>query len=86
MLVDPTLSFPHVGYAIGRQIGGAVERNRLRRRLRAIMSTHDMELAPGWYLFGVSGAARTYGYTQLEANVGRLIRGIRTRGVQKSEQ
>lgn len=86
MLVDPNLSFPHVGYAIGRQIGGAVERNRLRRRFRAIMSTHDMDLAPGWYLFGASVAVRTYGYPQLEANIGRLIRVIRTRGVQKSGQ
>ncbi len=86
MLVDPSLSFPHVGYAIGRQIGGAVERNRLRRRLRAIMSTHDMDLSPGWYLFGVSVAARTYGYAQLEASMGRLIRAIQAHSAQKSGQ
>ncbi|MGH9190794.1 MAG: ribonuclease P protein component [Acidimicrobiales bacterium] len=28
---------PRVGYAIGRNLGGAVVRNRLRRRLRAVV-------------------------------------------------
>lgn len=84
MLVDPNLSFPHVGYAIGRHIGGAVVRNRLRRRLRAIMSSHGTDLAPGWYLLGVSGLARTYSYAQLEGNVRRLIQAIQAHSVQKS--
>lgn len=84
MLVDPTLSFPHVGYAIGRQIGGAVVRNRLRRRLRAIMTTYEGEIAPGWYLFGASVAVHTYGFAQLEANFGRLIMAIQAPSAQRS--
>lgn len=45
---------PHVGYAIGRGVGSAVVRNRLRRRLRAILA--ELELSPGLYLFGVHDA------------------------------
>ena len=32
-----------VGYAVGRRTGGAVERNRLRRRLRAVVRTIETE-------------------------------------------
>lgn len=82
MLVDPDLCFPHVGYAIGRQVGGAVVRNRLRRRLQAIMSNHDVNLTPGWYLLGVSVVARTYSFAQLGTNVGRLVDAIKAQNVQ----
>ena len=85
-MVDPNLSIPHIGYAIGRQIGGAVVRNRLRRRLRAIMSTHQTDFSPGWYLIGVSEAARSYDYSQLESSASRLIQAIRTQNLQKSVQ
>ena len=86
LVVEPSLSIPHMGYAIGRQIGGAVVRNRLRRRLRAIMSAREMELTPGWYLIGVSTAARNFGYAQLESSVSRLIRAIHSRSDQKLPQ
>lgn len=76
--MDSNLSIPHMGYAIGRQVGGAVVRNLLRRRLRAIMMTHHTDLAPGWYLVGVSEAVRTYGFAQLAGNAARLIQVIRS--------
>lgn len=84
MLVDPDLSFPHVGYAIGHQIGGAVIRNRLRRRLQAILGTHESDLVPAWYLLGVAVAARSYNYAELESNVGRLLTALQAQKVQKS--
>jgi len=84
MLVDPALSFPHVGYAIGRHIGGAVVRNRLRRRLQAIMRSHETDLAPGWYLLGVSVPARAYSYIQLESNVVHLMGTIQAHSARKS--
>jgi ribonuclease P protein component len=50
---------PRVAYAIGRSVGSAVVRNRLRRRLRAL--AHDWaragELRPGWYLVGATPVA-----------------------------
>lgn len=41
-----------VAYAIGRRVGNSVERNRLRRRLRAAVRQleEDAELRPGAYL------------------------------------
>lgn len=86
MVVDPSLSIPHMGYAIGRQIGGAVVRNQLRRRLQAIMRTRQNDLSPGWYLIGVSASARNFGYAQLEGSVSRLIRAIHSQSLQKSLQ
>ena len=49
-LADPALGRAHVGFAIGRPVGGAVVRNRLRRRLRMIV--REYPLVPGWWLIG----------------------------------
>jgi ribonuclease P protein component len=44
-----------VAYAVSKKVGGAVVRNRVRRRLRPMMDQLDREarLAPGGYLVGV---------------------------------
>lgn len=86
MLVDLDLSFPHVGYAVGHSVGGAVVRNQLRRRLRALMSIHGADLTPGWYLLGVSAEARTYDFAQLGRNVDRLVSAIQAHSVQGSSR
>jgi ribonuclease P protein component len=54
-LHDPSISPPRVAFAIGRAHGSAVERNRLRRRLRAALRRLDStgRLAPGMYLMGI---------------------------------
>jgi ribonuclease P protein component len=36
------------GLSTGKRLGGAVVRNRVRRRLRAAIATHEADLAPGW--------------------------------------
>jgi ribonuclease P protein component len=64
-----------VAYAIGRHTGNAVERNRVRRRLRAAVHDHAAELAPGAaYLFGASRGAMTMPYEELAASVAVLLR------------
>lgn len=55
-----------VAYAIGRKVGSAVVRNRLRRRLRAAVRDLDRSrggLATGAYLISLrpEAAQRTYG-------------------------
>jgi ribonuclease P protein component len=48
----PTPGPPRVAFAIGRPVGGAVERNRLRRRLRAAVDdlARRGDVPPGTYL------------------------------------
>ena len=58
---------PRVAFAIGRHVGPAVVRNRIRRRLRAIL--REVALAPGDYLFGVSADARSVPFEQLQRMV-----------------
>lgn len=60
---------PRVAYAIGRKVGGAVVRNRIRRRLRAITREVGVQLRPGAYLFGVNAAAASLSYGDLRATV-----------------
>lgn len=42
------LSRTRVGFSTGRRLGGAVVRNRVRRRLRAIVRYLAPRVAPGW--------------------------------------
>jgi ribonuclease P protein component len=49
---------PRVAYAIGRRTGGAVERNRIRRRLRHVVSNHSERLSRDYqYLVGAGQEA-----------------------------
>lgn len=39
-----------MGYAISKATGGAVDRNRIRRRIRAAIGASNMPLTSGFYL------------------------------------
>ena len=56
VIADPAAVPPRVAYAVGRSVGGAPVRNRVRRRLRALARTHADQLAPGWYLVGADAS------------------------------
>lgn len=53
---------PRAAYSIGRRVGPAVVRNRVRRQLRMLMCEASPRLAPGAYLVGAGpeAAKRTY--------------------------
>jgi ribonuclease P protein component len=64
-----------VAYAVGRRIGGAVERNRLRRRLRSAVSVVESEagLSPGAYLVVPSRETSKLEYEELVSTVHKAI-------------
>jgi ribonuclease P protein component len=62
---------PAVAYAIGRRVGTAVVRNRLRRRLRAAMS--EARPAAGDYLVHAGPAAAVVPYADLKVLVSQAI-------------
>jgi ribonuclease P protein component len=65
---------PSVAFAVGRSVGNAVARNRLRRRLRAVCRAHAGELEPGHaYLLGASPAAAHASFAELDDTVRELI-------------
>jgi ribonuclease P protein component len=62
-----------VAYSIGRRVGTAVVRNRVRRRLRAAMREVDRErggLSPGAYLVLAHPEAGTAPYAELKRSLG----------------
>jgi ribonuclease P protein component len=57
---------PRVAYVVGRRVGGAVARNRVRRRLRAVVRAESSALVPAHvYLVGAGPAAATTSYSEL---------------------
>lgn len=65
-----------VAYAVGRRVGNAVVRNRLRRRLRAAVREIDAErggLAPGAYLISARPEAAGRPYADLRATLGEAL-------------
>ena len=67
---------PQVAYAIGKKVGGAVARNRLRRRMRAIVAELGPALAPGAYLFGATAEAAELTFGELRAVVSEAVQAI----------
>lgn len=61
---------PRVAYAVGRSVGSAVARNRLRRRLRAAVHAERCGLARGAaYLVAASPDASHVPFTELRAHL-----------------
>ncbi len=77
-LPEASVGPPRLALAVGRRVGGAVVRNRVRRRLReaARHLAGSGALPAGAYLASVSPAAATASYDRLhddlEAAVGAL--------------
>ena len=62
-----------VAYAIGRTVGTAVTRNRLRRRLRSIVAELAPELRPGTYLISADPSAATLDHGDLRRTLCMLL-------------
>jgi ribonuclease P protein component len=79
-VLDPSLSPPRVAFAIGRAFGPAVQRNRVRRQLRSLLS--ETTVPPGAYLIGARPDAVARSYPELRHDLQKLISAQqRNRGV-----
>ena len=56
-----------LGLPVGKKVGGAVQRNRVRRRLREIYRLHEGELQTGYDIVVVARVKAAFvGYWQME--------------------
>jgi len=77
-VVGPGSEPPRVAYAVGRRVGSAVVRNRVRRRLRAATRAHADTLVPGCaYLVSTAGTAAACTYAELSASLHDSFRALR---------
>ena len=68
-----TWSRCEVAYAINRQVGNAVTRNRLRRRLRSILSERVSSLPTGAYLVRTGPDASQLEFYELKVAMSRAL-------------
>jgi ribonuclease P protein component len=65
------------GFSIKKALGGAVVRNRIRRRIREIVRCHRTEIPTGWdiVIHPKSSVARAE-FAALTADLVRLMKGV----------
>jgi len=70
-------SGPRVGFTVGKVLGGAVERNRIRRRMRAAVQRHLAELArPLDVVLHPRKSVLNLKFAQLDAEIGEVIAAV----------
>jgi ribonuclease P protein component len=66
------------GISIKKALGGAVARNRIRRRIREILRRNRTEIPTGWdIVIHPKSTVAQASFAPLEAELVRLLRGIR---------
>ena len=76
---EPDGGAPRVAFAIGRQVGGAVHRNRARRRLRAVLTELSAELSGRAWLVGASPDVLDAEYAGLRTSAESAVRQLTSR-------
>jgi ribonuclease P protein component len=75
---DPAASPLRVAFSVGRSVGSATRRNRLRRRLRVIVAAAAARagIGAGWLLIGATPTATELTFEQLSAEVETLVQRV----------
>jgi len=72
-LKQPTWSGLEVAYAVNRRVGSAVVRNRLKRRLRAIVSERASSLPAGTYVVHAGPAGPSLEFNDLKVAMNQAL-------------
>ncbi len=68
-------SVTRVGFAVGKKVGNAVTRNKVKRRLRAIMQGLEKKLCPGMdVIIGAKRNSVTASFRDLEDDLCRVLK------------
>jgi len=70
---DPLTTTTSVAFSLGRALGPAVTRNRLRRRLRAILREEQATMPGGLLLIGANPRAVELTFDQLRRELQQLL-------------
>ena len=63
-----------IGLTVSRAVGGSVERNRLKRRLRETTRKHLAELGPGWdVVFNARESAKRVKFSAMDEAVRKFF-------------
>lgn len=69
------LDHSRYGFAVGKRIGKAVVRNRVKRRLREIVRQRRAAIAPGWdVVFIARDPLETVTFEQLDQAIAHLLK------------
>ena len=73
-LARPNATGPRLGLTVPRAVGGAVKRNRIKRRLREAFRLHRAELGSQWdIVLNPRTAAFDAGFAEIERALGKVI-------------
>ncbi|MFQ6015676.1 MAG: ribonuclease P protein component [Anaerolineae bacterium] len=73
-----SLDHSRFGFAVGKRVGKAVVRNRIKRLVREAVRLQQPHIAPGWDLVFIARArSHDVSFSQIQETVGRLLRRAR---------